>query len=291
MTQPEHIQVKGGTRMSENQNCGINVFAIYDSMTTQELEEILRLDAEMPEGQESDTDKILYIMEVLAERKRDNSHTGNTALKALESFKQHYMPETDPSTAPVKSKSKCLRWVRSLTAAAAVLAILLVGSVTAKAFGFNVWKAVIQWTQETFHFGDWGKTEPKSKRAYDSLQEALEECNTPTWLVPTDIPQGFELTEVSVEQSPLKNTYKAIYTNAGKDIVITVQDHLGKNPVYVEQSEDLVEEYKNNEITYYLFENNEQVQAIWIVDSCECGITGKITMDELKLMLNSVEKG
>ena len=277
--------------MSENQNCGIRDFSKYDEMTTEELEEILRLDAEMPEGQESDTDKILYIMEVLAERKRNDSHAGNTALEALESFKQHYMPETNPSTAPVKSKNRCLRWVRSLTAAAAVLAILLVGSVTAKAFGFNVWKAVIQWTQETFHFGDWGKSEPQSKRAYDSLQEALEECNTPTWLVPTDIPQGFELSEVAVEQSPIKNTYKAKYISSENTLIITVQDHLGKNPVYVEQSEGLVEEYKNNGITYYLFENNNQVQTIWIVDSYECCIAGKVTIDELKLMINSIEKG
>ena len=277
--------------MSENQNCGINVFANYDSMTTQELEEILRLDAEMPEGQESDTDKFLYIMEVLAERKRDNSHAGNTALEALETFKQHYMPETDPSTAPVKSKNRCLRWVRSLTAAAAVLAILLVGSVTAKAFGFNVWKAVIQWTQETFHFGDWGKTDANSSSSYSSLQEAMEKCNTPTWLVPTYIPQGFELTDITVEQSPLKNTYKAIYTNTGKDIVITVQDHLGKSPYYIEQSEGLIEEYKESEITYYIFENNNQAQAVWIVDSYECCIAGKATLDELKLMINSIEKG
>ena len=277
--------------MSENQNCGINVFASYDSMTTQELEEILRLDAEMPEGQESDTDKILYIMEVLAERKRNDSHAGNTALKALESFKQHYMPETDLSTAPVKSKSKCLRWVRSLTAAAAVLAILLVGSVTAKAFGFNVWKAVIQWTQETFHFGDWGKTDVNNNLQFDSLQKALEEGNAPAWLAPTYIPQRFELTEVSVEQSPLKNTYKAIYTNAGKDIVITVQDHLGKSPVYVEQSEGLVEEYKASGITFYLFTDVNVVKATWINDSCECSIIGDVTIDDLKTMINSIEKG
>ena len=278
--------------MSENQNCGINMFANYDSMTTEELEEILRLDAEMPEGQESDTDKILYIMEVLTERKRDNSHTGNTALEALESFKQHYMPETDHSTtAPVKSKRKCLRWVRSLTAAAAVLAILLVGSVTAKAFGFNVWKAVIQWTQETFHFGNEGKSEPESKRSYDSLQEALDECNTPTWLVPTYIPQGFALESITVEQTPLKNKYTAIYVKGNQNLRITVRDHLGKSPNYVEQSEGLVEEYKDNGITYYLFENNNQVQTIWIVDSYECCIAGKVTIDELKLMINSIEKG
>ena len=51
-----HTQVKGGTRMSENQNCGIRDFSKYDEMTTEELEEILRLDAEMIDGQESDTE-------------------------------------------------------------------------------------------------------------------------------------------------------------------------------------------------------------------------------------------
>lgn len=277
--------------MSENQSCGINVFANYDSMTTQELEEILRLDAEMPEGQESDTDKILYVMEVLTERKRNNSHAGNTALEALETFKQHYMPETDHSTAPVKSKSKCLCWVRSLTAAAAVLAILLVGSVTAKAFGFNMWKAVIQWTQETFHFGDWGRTDVNNGLQFDSLQKALEEGNTPAWLAPTYIPHGFTLENITVKQTPLKNTYKAIYANAGKDIVITVQDHLGKSPVYVEQNEGLVEEYKADGVTYYLFTDVNVVKATWINGSCECSIIGDVTIDDLKTMIDSIEKG
>ena len=58
--------------MSENQNCGIGDLSQFDVMTTEELEEILRLDAEMPEGQESDTEKILYIMEVLAQRNKQN---------------------------------------------------------------------------------------------------------------------------------------------------------------------------------------------------------------------------
>ena len=57
------------------------------------------------------------------------------------------------------------------------------------------------------------------------------------------------------------------------------------------KGEGLVEEYKTNGITYYLFDNNEQVQAAWIVDSYECGITGKVTIDELKLMINSIGKG
>ena len=247
--------------MSENQNCGIGNLSQYDAMTTEELEEILRLDAEMPEGQESDTEKILYIMEVLAERKRNTSHTGNTALEAYESFKQNYMPETDDNIIPIKTKRRCSRWMRSLTATAAVIAILLAGSVTAKAFGFNVWKAVIQWTQETFHFGEWGNSDTNNDLPYNSLEDALNQGKVSVSLAPNWIPEGYKLADVNVERSPLKKLYKAKYIRGGQSLIITIQDHLDKGPFYVEQGEGLVEEYKTNGITYYLFDNNEQVQA------------------------------
>ena len=253
--------------MSENQNRGNIDFAQYDSMATEELEEILRLDAEMPEGQESDTDKILYIMEVLAERERNDSHTGNAALEAYESFKQNYMPETDNTIIPMKAKGRASRWVRSLTATAAVLALLIVGSVTANAFGFNIWQAVVQWTQETFHFGDQGNSDPNNSLQFTSLQEALEYGKITTPLVPTWLPDEYELTDITVEITPKKKTYSAKYKNGEQALKITVRDYLDKSPYYVEQSEGLVEEYKASGITYYLFGNNEQVQAVWIVDT------------------------
>ena len=277
--------------MSEKQNRGNIDFAKFDSMATEELEEILRLDAEMPEGQESDTDMILYIMEVLAERKRNNGYTGKTALEAYESFKQNYMPETENSIIPIKAKRRAPRWIRSLTATAAILAILLIGSVTAKAFGLDVWNAVVQWTQETFHFGDWGDSDADDNLPYTSLQEALEKGNVPAWLVPTYIPEGFTLAEIDAQQTPKKNTYKAKYTYGEKVLKITVRDHLNGDPVYVEQSDGLAEEYKALDITYYLFENNAQTQAVWIVDSYECNISGTVTIDELKMMIRSIEKG
>lgn len=277
--------------MSENQNRGNIDFSQYDSMATEELEEILRLDAEMPEGQESDTDMILYIMEVLAERKRNNSHTGKTALEAYESFKQDYMPETDNTTIPMKTENRLHRLVRRLVAAAAVLVLLIVGSATAKAFGFNIWQAVIQWTQETFHFGDWGNSDPNNNLQFATLQEALEYGKITTPLAPTWLPDGYELSDITVEITPLRKIYTAIYANGEKTLSIIVRDYLDGDPVFVEQSENLVEEYKASGITCYLFKNNKQVQAIWIVDSYECNISGNITIEELKTMINSIEKG
>lgn len=274
--------------MSQNQNRGNIDFTTYDSMATEELEEILRLDAEMPEGQESDIDKILYIMEVLAERNRNNSHTGKTALEAYESFKQNYMPETDNNVIPIKAKHKVPRWVRSLTATAAVLAILLTGAVTAKAFGLDIWKAVVQWSQETFHFGDEGAD---NNLTYISLQDALTKGNVPTWLAPTYIPEKFAFIEIDVQKTPKKNIYKAKYKHGEEIIVIAVRDYLGKNPAYVEQSDGLTEEYEAFGITFYLLSNEGQNRAVWRYESYECEISGNVTIEELKEMIDSIQKG
>ncbi len=276
--------------MSENQNRRTGDLSRYDAMTTEELESILRLDSVAPAGQESDTEEILYIMEVLAQRNKQYGHTGKTALEAYESFQQNYMPETDHRI-PVKTHGRMPRWARSLTAAAAVLAILLVGSVTAKAFGFNLWRTVIQWTQETFHFGAWGNSDSKSKLAYDSLQEALEQGEITTPLAPTWLPDGYELEDITIEQSPSKKKYTAKYTNEEKVFVITIRDYANKSPVYSEQSDGLVEEYKVLEITYYLFANLEDCRAAWVQESYECDISGDVSIEELKEMINSIQKG
>lgn len=281
--------------MSENQNRGIGNLSEYDVMTTEELEEILRLDAQAPEEQESDTEMILYVMEVLAARKRNNGHTGKTALEAYESFKQSYLPEVDniETTSKVSTKTKIVlpRWLRSLTATAAVLAILLVGSVTAQAFGINIWGAMVKWTQETFQFGEWGDSKANNDLPYASLQEALKKGNIPIGYVPTIIPDGFVLADINVEYQPLQIAYRAKYVKGEQDLIITVQDYLDGIPVYVEQSEGLVEEYEVAGVTYYLFNNNERTQIVWMVDSYECRITGELTIEELKLMIDSIEKG
>jgi len=283
--------------MSENQNRRIDDMSKYDAMTTEELGEILRLDAEAPEEQESDTEDILYIMEVLTERKRKNGHTGKTALEAYESFKQYYLPETDkledsPKTdEKQKTKKKHLRWLRTLSATAAVLAIVILGTMTAKAFGVDIWEAVVKWTQETFHFGEWGSSNTGNNLPYTSLQEALGEGNVPTSLVPTWFPDGYELIDITVERSPIQKTYLAKYTQGERSLIITVKDYLDSFPSYVEQSEGLIEEYEVSGVIYYLFSNYDNVKAVWIVDSCECYISGNVTIEELKLMIDSIEKG
>lgn len=280
--------------MSENRNCGTISYARYDSMTDSELEELLRLDAMAPDGEESDTDALLYIMGVLADRRKNNGIPGKTAQESYESFKQHYL--TDEATPASPRRSKCKshagRWLRGLTAAAAVIAVILLGSVTVRAMGFDLWEAVVTWAQETFHFGPGEQGEPRSadEAPYASLQDALEQNKEADGLIPTWIPDGYELVDIKVIENPMRKKYVAFYINGDQTIKITVQLYLDSYPEQIEQSDGYVNTVIHNGISYYIFENNELTQAVWINGSYECYISGELTIDQLTQMIHSIKE-
>lgn len=286
--------------MSENQDCGIRNHSKYDTMDTETLEEILRLDSEAPEGQESDTELILYIMEVLAKRKKLSS-TGKTAQQAWESFQQHYLPqEEEIAEKPLKSKkinksfSSGLRW---LIAAAAVVALLVGLSVAAGALRWEeIWNTVAKWAKETFSFVSPDQTEqtgpsPDNINCYTALQEALAAEKRETDIVPTWIPEGYIFNEIIIEENPMQKVYVALYSHGETILKIHVQAHLMADPERVEANEDLLEVYQSSGVDYYILANHQQLRAVWIKGSYECYISGELTVEEIKLMIDSIGKG
>ena len=285
--------------MSENQNRGSIDFAKYDSMETEELEEILRLDAEAPEGQASDGELLLYIMGVLAERKRTSVNPGNTAQEAWESFKENYLPnEEEEHTQEAKQPAKPARtWLPRLIAAAALVAILISIPMVASAFGWeDIWNAVAKWAKETFSFvSDNGAgtdtPEPSDGLTYKSLQQALEEANNRSDIVPTKLPERYILKQVIVDESPIRRAYVAMYKSGEASLKITVQAYMESDPEKVEINEELLEIYEASGIEYYIFSNLDQLRAVWTIDSYECYISGELTIEEMKTMIDSIGKG
>ena len=292
--------------MPNNQNRSNQDFSRFDSMTNEELEEILRLDAQKTEGEESDLEMLLYVMEVLAVRRKNSGNPGKTAEEAFETFKANYMPDdsTDDaeqvaSKAQVKNAKPTNRlrpWLSRLAATAAILAFVLVSSVTAHAMGIDIWNIVVKWTQETFHFGSTTQetiNEPAKvdTREYMSLQEALDHKSITAPLVPTWMPDGYELTAVKIDESPMQLSILAFYQCGDKNIKIQIKRYFDNDPEQIEQSDSLIEEYESNGITYYIFADYNQLRAMWIVDEYECYISGEMTTEEIKLMIDSIQKG
>lgn len=285
--------------MSENQNRGINAFAKYDSMATEELEEILRLDAEAPEGQASDGELLLYIMGVLEKRKQNSDNPGKTAHEAWESFQKHYLPqEEEAHTAQITKAERSTRpRLRRWIAVAAVITVLVGVPLGASAFGWeDLWNAVAQWAKETFSFVSESNpqaTEPSPTNidGYSSLQQALAETDQEFKAIPTWIPDGYKLDDITINENPIQKYYLAFYNNGEKELKISVRSYVEVDPEKVEVNEDLQEIYKAGETEYYIFNNFDQLRAVWIKDSYECNISGDLTIEEIKKMIDSIGKG
>ncbi len=288
--------------MPGTQNRNEDVFAKYNAMSTEELQQILREDASKPEGQEeTSTEALFYIMEVLAQRRRARNE-GKTPEEALEAFHKYYEEGEAPSKPerePVihKKNSTTPNWIKRLVAAAAIIILIFSGSITAKAFGFDLWEVIVKWTQETFHFGyvDNNPTaeEPdeESAEVFLELQTALDDYDISIPLVPNWIPEGYEAGKVRTQDTPKQRQFVAKYQCDNSEIVIWITDYLDGYPSQIEQSDSVVEVYEVAGVKYYIIKNNDQLRAAWVVDSFECYISGPLSIDELKQMIDSIEKG
>lgn len=278
--------------MSENLNRSTPDFSKYDIMSIGELEEILRADAQGPERDDSDVDEILYVMEVLAKKRRQNGIAGKTALEAYQEFQQHYHPMVEAESMP-KHKSNIIPF-RRIAAIAACLVLVFSFATSANAFCFrDVWNAVVTWAQETFSFSmgvEVSEPTPNDNNHYTSLQNVLAEAKIYVSL-PTYIPDDFILADVYVDESPKQESYISIYLNGNNMLKISVQSFIAERPEQVEMSNDLCEVYTSNGVDYYIISNFDQNRAVWICDSYECYISGALTIDELKRMIDSIGKG
>lgn len=279
--------------MSENLNRSTPDFSKYDSMSIGELEEILRADAQGPERDDSDVDEILYVMEVLAKKRRQNGIAGKTALEAYQEFQQHYRPMVEERSMP-KHKSNIIPF-RRIAAIAACLVLVFSFATSANAFCFrDVWNAVVTWAQETFSFSmgvEVSEPAETSILEFASLQELLDNYEIDVALAPAWIPDGYTLVDTRVDESPIQDAFLAVYSDGNSEIKISIQSFMIDAPEQIEKSEDFIEIYTSSGIAYYIFSNHEQMRIAWFTDSYECIISGKLSVETAKKIVDSIGKG
>lgn len=296
--------------MSEFGKDPIRDFSIFNSMSTEALEEILRLDSQMLNDEESDIDAILYITEVIARREKEHPTGRFTDVQsAWESYKTNYLPyaggeslyeDVITDTASVhekrpmpeatanlfKRKNRSIR--KTVLIAAIIAALILGGTMTAYAVGFDFWGAVAKWTRDTFGFAT---TEPiESAASYRSLQDALSDYEIKEPLAPNWIPDGYELSSVSVSQTPVRTTLLATYISNGDELLINITSltDVNNNSNIFEKDGDNVTLFEAGGIKHYIMSNEARINAVWLNNSYECSIIGNITEADVIKMIDSI---
>ena len=270
-------------------------FSKYDSMPTEELQEILRKHANGELQTEPDTDELYYMMEVLARRrKEEDPQAFRSNEEALADFRKHYMPKEKRAVRP-----KVIRFPnRAFRTAAAVLVVVLIlavgTSITAEAFQIDIWGKFANWTKDIFQFSDTpqGTTSPDPEKEYNaelkSLQDALNDHKIIEKLAPTWMPEGYKYKDLKVTETPRVLNIGATYEKNDETLIIKIRQTIGVQAPQVEKNDAFLELYVVGGVEYYIFSNSVTLNAAWSIGEFEFIITGKTTLEEMKKMIDSI---
>lgn len=267
----------------------------FDSMSTEELQEILRKHTHGELETEPDTQDLFEIMEVLSKRRQQqNPQAFRSDEEALAEFRKHYMPKESRTATQHKTTKLPSRLLRTIAAVLAVVLILTAGTtITAKAFNYDIWRKFATWTKEFFQFTDVSNpdiTVPTKTVSieYNKLREVMTDYGIEERIVPSWLPVGYKHKDIMAMASPKERSIYAIYDNNNVELIISIRQVINGKADQLEKSDDLLEIYVANDIEYYLFSNNTKLQATWIVGEFECFIIGSITVEEIKAMIDSI---
>ena len=272
-------------------------FSHLDKLSTEELQEILRQDS-LLDDDSSDIDTILYITDLLVKRS-DSSNNSKDVEAAWKSFKENYYPYISdpeplysfdsPEDEVVKAKPRHLsRAMKTLSVAAVLAVVIISGSVTASAFGYNLWGAVAEWTRDTFGFTQ--SSQNNGIYPFENLRDALDAYDIDEPIVPQWIPDGYGEDTVQTAETPDSKIIVAVSKYGSKEIKFEVKifdDPSNRHWLY-EMFEDDVEKYSSNGIDFYIMKNDEFTRVSWADGNNECSIICSLKPKEIYRMVDSI---
>ncbi len=222
-----------------------------------------------------------------------------SAESSLAAFREKHAPLFEAAQPAPKSSDplpffKPKHRLKVIRLAAAAMAMLLAGMISVQALGIDVFGSIARWTEDTFHFSAPAQTDDAQAapdREYANLQEALNSYDIPVPVVPNWYPPGFERTEIKVFPTSDSVKVQAVYENGEKGFIITIRRFETSEDVQsgtFEKDNSSVAPYEIDGITHYILSNYDQRSAIWTNQNIMCSISGNLTEDELKQMINSI---
>ncbi len=258
----------------------------YGEMTVEELEQRLRETFFY-------TDKIDDTVYLQLERLRtalemkQPAAFDQTAEEFWERFRQEHGEEIDRVCAAAGNKavpqSRRRRGVLRSVLIAAVLVVLLAGAALAADYA-GLWAWVPRWNAAAERY------EPVAAETDGKpIHAALAELGITEPLYPTHLPEGFVITESHISEDPL--VLMEQYARGDKRLSITVTPIKGFETVVYQKGGKSAQEYATSTVVHYVFETENTVTAIWYTKHYATTISGNITREEIKGIIDSIHEG
>ncbi len=280
-------------------------YAYLDQLSTRRLEALLLADAEDTSDRDT-SEAVSHILEVL--QKREDSLITDTADadKAWAEFQACYnIPEgkgqalypceedravhREKVASTEKPRKRSIPWKLAGTIAATI-ALVFALMIGAQASGMDVFGALAQWTSETLHFGV-RKSSIQSEN-YELFLNELSEYDIQKELAPTWCPTGFAASEPQTRDGDSNVSIQISFTNSDeKTFFISISRYTSTeflNDRRFEKNDPSAEAYTSQGKTFYIFSNTDSISATWADGALSESIWGDLSVDEVKLIIDSI---
>lgn len=270
----------------------------FATMSTEELKNLIKTDCMAEQDDQMDIDTIMYLMEVIDARDND-ANTPALEIDPIEAqadFTATYCADPTPAQNPPvpidTQKKKSSHGLRFLIVA---LVAVMVCSVSVSAFHLNFLQMFAEWTEDTFQFIAQIVMGSEAEEG-DPLSELREMVlkQSKVSMVPYWCPDGFEEIETIEYALMSKSIFKSTLARDEDEIIVTITQYFDGVDTYTYTSEkeatDAVK-IEQGGITYYMMENTGSITMTWLSGDFMCEIVGNITLEEMRSMIESIEKG
>lgn len=264
-----------------------------EKMSSEQLDAILRneLDGDTP-----DSETVLSVLSILEER--DPTDSTNRPVGAYDDWehirnnRQGCIEDTVPES---KRTAKPRKWIGAIAAVVAIVLVLAM-TIPQSVGAESIFDIIGRWTKVLFDFSDSG-TEQTDQDTYafqtdhkglQQLYDAVVDQGVAAPVVPTWIPDGYELKELKVFPQPDSSKVYARFAESDKYIQIMIECHSGKATNKYPKDDISVELCEYNGISYYISSNENTQKAMWTNGNAECAVSTNDAADIINQILSSI---
>ena len=259
---------------------------MIERMSTEQLDEMLLHELAKESVDES---AVRLIMEVL--EKRDQNMPVEINPQVAAAWEKYQTP------APVQScpKFSFRSWpVRVAAAVAVITALIFAAPQDVEAEGF--WERLTRWTDSIFEFFAPGESKqvdveyvfetdnPGLQQVYDTvIALGITDPVVPMWL-----PDGYELLQCEVTETPSKSFVYARFKCEEKTITLDIAIRNTESPRQYAKDEVNLKFFEKGGVVHSILRNNDRWAAAWVKDRLECVIAIDCQEETLYKILKSI---
>ena len=258
-----------------------------EQLQTEELQTMLQTELERDTP---DPDSVRLILSVLEERETE------TALQLTEQKESAWRKYQKKIAQLQKKPSK--RWnVLGKAASVVLIAGILVATIPGQAQAETFWEMLQRWSNSVLEYFDHNRVRAELDYTFktdnDGLQQvydAVVKLGVTEPVVPMWLPDGYEITELTVIHAPILQGFWARFAKGDSAIVYKISVYNGEPAHQYYKDDKYYETYEREGATYNITRNNDRWVVVWTKDNIECSIFVDCKEDTLRRILSSIYK-